>query len=113
MFIKTENGNIIAVSNKKFDDGYKETDKQVVQGFDHKYYFVEDTKTEEYLRRKKDYEKAMQTRHRITELKTLLANYDYIGTKIATGRATKEEYATEIQQMIEWANEINQLEGDL
>lgn len=47
---------------------------------------------------------------RIAELKQLLAGYDYIGIKIATGRATKEEYAKEIAQMTEWANEINELE---
>ena len=47
---------------------------------------------------------------RISELKQKLANYDYIGVKIATGRATKEEYAKEIAQMTEWANEINELE---
>lgn len=47
---------------------------------------------------------------RIEELKRLLAKYDYIGVKIATGRATKEEYAKEIAQMTEWANEINELE---
>ena len=73
-------------------------------------YFEEYKKTEQYLKAEQEYKKTIQTRQRITELKRLLSNYDYIGTKIATGRATKEEYATEIQQMIEWANEINQLE---
>ena len=47
---------------------------------------------------------------RIAELKKLLKSYDYIGVKIATGRATREEYAKEIAQMTEWANEINELE---
>ena len=47
---------------------------------------------------------------RIAELKALLEDYDYIGTKIATGRGTREEYAKEIAQMTEWANEINELE---
>ena len=51
--------------------------------------------------------------NRIAELKELLANYDYIGTKIATGRATREEYATQIQQMTEWASEIDRLEEEL
>lgn len=50
---------------------------------------------------------------RIAELKQLLAGYDYIGIKIATGRATREEYAEEISQMTEWANEINELEASL
>ena len=47
---------------------------------------------------------------RIAELKALLKDYDYIGTKIATGRGTREEYAKEIAQMTEWANEIDELE---
>lgn len=48
---------------------------------------------------------------RIAELKNLLASYDYIGIKIATGRATIEEYAEQIAQMTKWAEEINELEG--
>jgi len=50
---------------------------------------------------------------RIDELQHLLANYDYIGIKIATGRATKEEYAREINQMTAWAKEINDLKKSL
>ena len=50
---------------------------------------------------------------RISELKALLKDYDYIGTKIATGRATREEYAEQIAQMTAWANEINELEASL
>lgn len=50
---------------------------------------------------------------RIVELKKLLASYDYIGTKIATGRATREEYATQIAQMTAWADEINELEASI
>lgn len=52
-------------------------------------------------------------KRRIEELKQMLESYDYIGTKIATGRATREEYATQIQQMTAWANEINELEEQL
>lgn len=50
---------------------------------------------------------------KINELKSKLSAYDYIGTKIATGRATKEEYAYQISEMITWANEINILELQL
>lgn len=49
-------------------------------------------------------------RNRIAELKAKLKNYDYIGVKIATGRATKEDYATEIAEMTAWAAEISELE---
>lgn len=50
---------------------------------------------------------------RIAELIGLLKGYDYIGTKIATGRGTREEYATQIKQMTEWADEINELRSKL
>lgn len=44
------------------------------------------------------------------ELETWLRNHDYIGTKIATGRATIEEYADEITLMTEKANRINDID---
>lgn len=44
------------------------------------------------------------------ELETWLRNHDYIGTKIATGRATVEEYATEIAEMRVKANRINDID---
>ena len=50
---------------------------------------------------------------RIAELNALLKDYDYIGTKIATGRGTREEYAKQIAQMTAWADEINELEASL
>lgn len=59
------------------------------------------------------YSKSELNKQRIDKLKGLLAKYDYIGTKIATGRATKEEYTEQIKQMIEWADEINQLEKEV
>ena len=45
-----------------------------------------------------------------TQLETWLKEHDYIGTKIATGRATVEEYATEIAEMTEKANRINEID---
>lgn len=51
--------------------------------------------------------------NRIEELKELLAGYDYIGIKIATGRGTREEYATQIAQMTEWANEVDRLQEEV
>lgn len=44
------------------------------------------------------------------ELETWLKEHDYIGTKIATGRATIEEYATEIAEMTEKAERINEID---
>lgn len=47
---------------------------------------------------------------RIQELKTNLAETDYIACKIAEGVATKEEYADKIAQRQMWRDEINELE---
>ena len=58
--------------------------------------------TEEELRRQ-----ALHTEK--AELEAWLRNHDYIGTKIATKRATVEEYANEIAEMTEKANRINEI----
>ena len=58
--------------------------------------------TEEELRRQ-----ALQTEK--TELEMWLKDHDYIGVKIATKRATVEEYANEIAEMTEKANRINEI----
>ena len=47
------------------------------------------------------------------DLETWLKEHDYIGTKIATGRATVEEYATEIAEMSEKASRINEIDREL
>ena len=47
------------------------------------------------------------------ELEAWLSAHDYIGVKIATGRATVEEYATEIEEMTEKANRINEINSIL
>lgn len=55
-----------------------------------------------------DYEAVLA---RIEELKAKLLEKDYVGTKIAMGRATREEYADVIAQCDAWADEINRLEN--
>lgn len=47
------------------------------------------------------------------ELEQWLRDHDYIGTKIATGRATAEEYADEIAEMTVKANRINEIDEEL
>ena len=47
----------------------------------------------------------------INELKSELATYDYIGVKIATGVATKEDYSEEIAYCESLRNRIRELEG--
>lgn len=50
---------------------------------------------------------------KLGQLKYELSQLDYIGVKIATGRATKEEYAEEIARMNELAAEVNQVNEQL
>ena len=65
--------------------------------------YVEPPKpTEKELRRQ-----ALQTEK--AELEAWLKEHDYIGVKIATKRATVEEYANEIAEMTEKANRINEI----
>ena len=69
--------------------------------------YVEPPKpTEEELRRQ-----ALQTEK--ADLEAWLKAHDYIGVKIATGRATIEEYATEIALMTEKAERINEIDAML
>lgn len=49
----------------------------------------------------------------IRGLDQLMRNNDYIGTKIAMGRATREEYAEEIAKSEEWAQRKNELQAML
>ena len=48
-----------------------------------------------------------------TDLEEWLKDHDYIGTKIATGRAKVEEYADVIALMTEKANRINEINEEL
>lgn len=52
----------------------------------------------------------IEAQKEIAELKTKLAQTDYIAAKIAEGAATKEEYAAEITQRQAWRERINELE---
>ena len=69
--------------------------------------YVEPPKpTEEELRRQALVKEKAQ-------LEAWLKAHDYIGTKIATGRASVEEYASEIEEMSEKASRINEIDGEL
>ena len=48
-----------------------------------------------------------------TQLESWLKEHDYIGIKIATGRATIDDYATEIAEMSEKASRINEIDREL
>lgn len=47
------------------------------------------------------------------ETESKLRDLDYIGVKIATGRATIEEYADEIAEMSRLADKVNQLRAEI
>lgn len=49
----------------------------------------------------------------IAALDQLMQSQDYIGVKIAMGRATKDDYTAEIAQSEQWAQRKNELEQDL
>lgn len=68
---------------------------------------VLDTEKLEELEALKEKDKLLQEKK---ELEVWLKAHDYIGIKIATGRATVEEYATEISEMMEKAERINEID---
>lgn len=49
----------------------------------------------------------------LSEKQIWLNQHDYIGTKIATGRATVSEYSSEIQTMREYAQRIDEIRAIL
>ena len=85
-----------------FTTVYKVDGESVTYSNDGSVYVEPPKPTEEELRKQ-----ALQTEK--AELEAWLSAHDYIGVKIATGRATIEEYATEIAEMTEKANRINEI----
>lgn len=49
----------------------------------------------------------------LASLKDWLSSHDYVGVKIATGRATVDEYKDIIAEMTEKADRINEIEAEL
>ena len=85
-----------------FTTVYKVEGNSVTYSNDGSVYIAPPKPTEEELRRQ-----ALQTEK--AELEAWLKEHDYIGVKIATKRATVEEYANEIAEMTEKANRINEI----
>ena len=69
--------------------------------------------TEEELAEIARQEKIAQIQSQIMEIDAEFATLDYVGIKIATGRATVEEYKTEIDRMSELATMKDALEEEL
>ena len=85
-----------------FTTVYRVDGESVTYSNDGSVYVEPPQPTEEELRRQ-----ALQSEK--AELEAWLKGHDYIGVKIATKRATVEEYANEIAEMTEKANRINEI----
>lgn len=85
-----------------FTTVYKVDGESVTYSNDGSVYVEHPKPTEEELRRK-----VLQTEK--AELEAWLSAHDYIGTKIATGRATISDYQEEIALMNLKANRINEI----
>ena len=86
-----------------FTTVYKVDGDSVSYSNDGSIYIEPPKPTEEELKRQElEEEKAL--------LETWLKEHDYIGTKIATGRATIEEYSDIIAEMTEKAERINEID---
>ena len=83
---------------------YKVDGESVTYSNDGSVYVEPPKPTEEELRRQ-----ALQTEK--AELEAWLKDHDYIGVKIATGRATIDDYADEIALMTEKAERINEIDA--
>ena len=86
----------------EFTTVYKVEGNSVTYSNDGSIYVEPPKPTEEELRRQ-----ALQTEK--AELEAWLSAHDYIGVKIATGRATIDDYADEIALMTEKAERINEI----
>ena len=85
---------------------YKVDGESVTYSNDGSVYVEPPKPTEEELRRQ-----ALQSEK--ADLEAWLSAHDYIGVKIATKRATVEEYANEIAEMTEKAERINEINAIL
>ena len=87
-----------------FTTVYKVEGNSVTYSNDGSVYIAPPKPTEEELRKQ-----ALQTEK--AELESWLSAHDYIGVKIATGRATIDDYADEIALMTEKAERINEIDA--
>ena len=87
-----------------FTTVYKVDGESVTYSNDGSVYVEPPKPTEEELRRQ-----ALQSEK--ADLEAWLSAHDYIGVKIATGRATIDDYADEIALMTEKAERINEIDA--
>lgn len=111
MFYRLDkNNNIIDNANFKYADDCLETDKNIVRGFDGKLVFEEETKKQEYLKAKQEFETNQTKQNRISEIKQRLEklNKDFIQSMIGAIIPDIEEKRAEF---ISLHNELRELEG--
>ena len=89
-----------------FDTVYKIDGNSVTYSNDGSVYVEPPKPTEEEIRKQSLIKEK-------SDLETWLRSHDYIGVKIATGRATVEEYADVIAEMTVKANMINEINEEL
>ena len=89
-----------------FTTTYKVDGDSVSYSNDGSIYIEPPKPTEEELRRQALAEEK-------TQVESWLKEHDYIGIKIATGRAAIDDYATEIAEMSEKASRINEIDREL
>lgn len=133
VYIKTDiSGNITAINSSDFLSDITEW-TLIDEGTGDKYYHAQnnyldkpltdenglfnyklvDEKVTERTKEDKSLELSrIDSQREIAELKTKLAQTDYIAAKIAEDSATVEEYSEEIRKRREWRERINELENN-
>lgn len=109
MFILRE-GNIIKRFSKYYFEDSEETDKEIVEGFDHLFYFKEETQTEEYIKKKKVFENNQKTMFLIEEKKMRLEELrkDFEEERQGFFVENIEERKAEYRTLL---NEVRELQG--
>ena len=83
---------------------YKETDKNILRGWDGKFYFEDELP---------ETPQEIINKRRIEELKELLIEADYWGQKYIDGEYTAEEWEEKKAQRKAWREEIRSLENSI
>lgn len=111
MFYRLDkDNNIIDNANFKYAKDCLETDKNIVRGFDGKLVFEEETKTQEYLKAKQEFETKQNNQKRIAEIKQRLdeLNKDFIQIMMGAFIPNIEDKEIEFRTL---HNELRNLEG--
>ena len=114
-------GEELCASFERFNTVYRSEDNIVTLSNDGSVYTepvpepepVEPDLTEEQKKEQERLAKVAETESKIATIDAEFKTLDYIGIKIATGRANIDDYKTEIARMSELADEKNELETEL